>query len=318
MKTCLSAFACLLAYAMCSPGLAVVIDDFSQGAIDLQSDGTPFHKIEQVQTGLDPAHVIGGVRRLQLQEGSRFDVTLPDNVSLTVDTAGDGRLVHEADGGLRAINTYLTYNGVTELQQNGDSNLLVDLAPDGENALVFHFEHTMFQGHGGSTNGFLDITLRSDSTPGNEYMYVRLPSSPTPFSIALDFSLLTIDPTRLTWLSFGTGNGNLPGSLALSKIESKALAPGDFNGDDLVDAADYEVWRLGAGGGLYGGAYIYAGDANDDGLVDGADYTLWRDAMAAGPLESANSPEPAGTPAPTSATLLACLAVAGALRRPAH
>ena len=231
---------------------------------------------------------------------------LPDNVSLTVDTTGEGLLVHEADAGIRAINTFVTYNGVTDPQQNGGSNMLVDLAPNGENALVLHFDHAMFQGFGGSTNGFLDITLLSDSTPGGEYMYVLVPSSPTPFSIALDFSLLTIDPTRVTSLRFGTSNGNLPGAFALSKIESRVLSPADFNGDGLVDEADYQAWQISRGGGLYGGAYVYSGDANDDGVVDAADYTVWRDAMAGGA---------GGTPTPEpSAAVLVLVLLASAAR----
>ena len=49
--------------------------------------------------------------------------------------------------------------------------------------------------------------------------------------------------------------------------------PGDYNGDHLVDAADYSVWRDSfgqTGSGL-------AADGNGNGMVDAADYTVWRD-----------------------------------------
>jgi hypothetical protein len=53
------------------------------------------------------------------------------------------------------------------------------------------------------------------------------------------------------------------------------LTPGDFNGDFVVDAADYSVWRnhLGSDFDLNG-----SGDEEDDsfGTVDEADYELWR------------------------------------------
>ncbi len=70
---------------------------------------------------------------------------------------------------------------------------------------------------------------------------------------------------------------------------------GDYNGDGLVDAADYTVWRdtLGATGvGL-------AADGDGDGTVNAADYTLWRsnfgnnyNAASLGGVGSGAVPEP--------------------------
>ena len=48
----------------------------------------------------------------------------------------------------------------------------------------------------------------------------------------------------------------------------------DFNGDDIVDAADLTAWRLHAG--LAGGASPANGDADRDGDVDGADFFIWQ------------------------------------------
>jgi hypothetical protein len=84
---------------------------------------------------------------------------------------------------------------------------------------------------------------------------------------------------------------------------------GDFNGDGIVDAADYTVWRdtLGSSGpGL-------AADANADEVVDALDYGLWRanfGQTAAGALAGA-----ANVPEPSTIVLLACGAAAVALRR---
>ncbi len=71
----------------------------------------------------------------------------------------------------------------------------------------------------------------------------------------------------------------------------------DFNGNGLVDAADYATWQQSVGKSVTAGG---EGDANGDGIVDAADYTIWRDelgetdgmAMAAG-LASNVVPEPA-------------------------
>ena len=51
--------------------------------------------------------------------------------------------------------------------------------------------------------------------------------------------------------------------------------PGDFNGDDIVDAADYTVWRnnLGTNFNLNGNGNEADGSA---GVVDQADYDLWK------------------------------------------
>lgn len=57
---------------------------------------------------------------------------------------------------------------------------------------------------------------------------------------------------------------------------------GDFDGNRIVDAADYDIWA--ANYGLTTGADRSTGDANLDGTVDAADYTLWRDDLGLGDL----------------------------------
>jgi hypothetical protein len=47
----------------------------------------------------------------------------------------------------------------------------------------------------------------------------------------------------------------------------------DYNGDNVVDAADYTVW--GNNNGLTGATSTRQGDGNGDGLVNSADYGLW-------------------------------------------
>jgi cytochrome c peroxidase len=48
--------------------------------------------------------------------------------------------------------------------------------------------------------------------------------------------------------------------------------PGDYNGDGVVDNADYDVWADN-----YGDEASLVADGNADGVVDAADYTVWRD-----------------------------------------
>jgi hypothetical protein len=48
--------------------------------------------------------------------------------------------------------------------------------------------------------------------------------------------------------------------------------PGDFNHDTVVDAADYELWKI-----EFGSTSAPDVDASGNGVVDAADYTIWRD-----------------------------------------
>lgn len=80
------------------------------------------------------------------------------------------------------------------------------------------------------------------------------------------------------------------------RIDTDALRPGDYNGDGLVDASDYERWRA-----TYGSVSVFDADGNGDGVVDAADYTVWRanldtagTATAAAKVSAAPIPEPSG------------------------
>ncbi|MEZ6103807.1 MAG: choice-of-anchor L domain-containing protein [Pirellulaceae bacterium] len=54
--------------------------------------------------------------------------------------------------------------------------------------------------------------------------------------------------------------------------------PGDYNGNDVVDAADYTVWKDSFGENVDPGT---GADGNCNGTVDAADYTVWKDNFGA-------------------------------------
>ena len=71
--------------------------------------------------------------------------------------------------------------------------------------------------------------------------------------------------------------------------------PGDFDGDGLVNSADYTAWRSS----FVRSVTPWTGaDGNGDGTVDVADYVMWRRQMTlASEAQSASAtavPEPAG------------------------
>ncbi|MBB6429688.1 endonuclease/exonuclease/phosphatase family protein [Algisphaera agarilytica] len=57
----------------------------------------------------------------------------------------------------------------------------------------------------------------------------------------------------------------------LAEVVSSLLA-GDYNGNGVVDAADYTVWQD-----SFGSTVDLAADGNGNGVVDAADYTVWQD-----------------------------------------
>src|SRR3954447_21701738 len=64
--------------------------------------------------------------------------------------------------------------------------------------------------------------------------------------------------------------------LRIEQLEDRRLLAGealvgDFNGNDVVDAADYVVWRK-----TLGSTTQLAADANGNGLVDPVDNVFWR------------------------------------------
>jgi hypothetical protein len=89
--------------------------------------------------------------------------------------------------------------------------------------------------------------------------------------------------------------------------------PGDFDGDGIVDPADYDAWRS-----AFGNLVFPVGsgaDGNRDGVVDAADYVIWRKNFGGvlGPASSASAvPEPSGW---SSLFCAICSALAPCLRR---
>jgi hypothetical protein len=97
------------------------------------------------------------------------------------------------------------------------------------------------------------------------------------------------------------------------------VIPGDYNGDRIVDAADYAAWR-----GAFGATGNNPADGNQDGVVDGADYLIWRRAVDAPDFGSGSgqqlpqsSFETSTVPEPTSVMLvgLAMVCAAGVIRK---
>lgn len=86
--------------------------------------------------------------------------------------------------------------------------------------------------------------------------------------------------------------------------------PGDYNGDGVVDSADYQLWRANVGD-----TSALLADGNGNGVVDAADYAMWRKnfgrtwqslatGSGAGVVQTA-VPEPTGSALALLASILA-------------
>jgi Dockerin type I domain len=109
----------------------------------------------------------------------------------------------------------------------------------------------------------------------------------------------TIDVQSSPFLRWEGQVGWTGGRVEVSKVEDAALipiAPGDYNEDGTVDAADFIIWRKALGQSNMTPLGFLA-DGDGDGQVDQDDYNIWRvnygETSIRGPLAAAGIPEPA-------------------------
>jgi hypothetical protein len=107
----------------------------------------------------------------------------------------------------------------------------------------------------------------------------------------------------------------ISGESFITTDDIRLVPPGDGNGDQIVDAADYTIWANEFGVGSP--SPHFDADFNDDGSVDAADYTIWANHFGEGG-GAAGVPEPstagmpdAVIPEPASGVLLICGVVCG-------
>ncbi|TWT87524.1 hypothetical protein Mal64_30650 [Pseudobythopirellula maris] len=131
-------------------------------------------------------------------------------------------------------------------------------------------------------NGDIGLSYAT-GTPGTTYSGL----SDQPY---LRFDLLSGDAeVRFRVLDVGIDLYDMTFSLS-SIVEGGTPVTGDYDGNGLVETADYDKWVLDFGNSVTVGS---GADGNSNGVIDAADFTVWRDNYA--PLASAGSavPEPA-------------------------
>jgi hypothetical protein len=176
--------------------------------------------------------------------------------------------------------------------------------------------------HGYEGNGV--ASAADAAAPLNEIGATPIISEFAPFYVSLDAdyvqSLVDMNATHLGLMVRGENNGHRaffatwedgePHRVPLLTIEF--TMPGDYNGDGLVNAGDYENWTA-----AYGTSGTdLAADGNGDGVVDAADYVVWRRVHSSSGRTGALAEAPA-VPEPSGIALLMVAATASALPRTA-
>jgi hypothetical protein len=95
------------------------------------------------------------------------------------------------------------------------------------------------------------------------------------YLVALRMKMPGLKSSLPVLMLFGTPNSSVSAEddVAVPWLTQQTMLPGDYNGDGVVNAADYTVWRDTLGASASSGL---AADGNGDGTVDQADYDVWR------------------------------------------
>ena len=112
------------------------------------------------------------------------------------------------------------------------------------------------------------------------------------------------------YMLFLVNNAGVPSIAKFFRADLPTVLAGDYNGNDVVDAADYIVWRNSAGQSGTG----LAADGDGDGTVDADDYGVWRSHFGQSGAAGSTSAADGVVPEPVTLWMVVVAAV-GLLRR---
>jgi T5SS/PEP-CTERM-associated repeat protein len=188
-----------------------------------------------------------------------------------------------AEGGVITVFPGSSAVFLEDLTMNAEATLLADLAGSTSDSGYGDIEVVGTAELGGS----LSATLADNFTPQAGDSFSLLAASAIVGSLGLgDMPDL---PSGLMWDLDIEGN-----FLKLNVVPGLA---GDYNDDNVVDAADFIVWRESVGQ----TGNDLAADGNSDGVVDDADFNFWRARVGNGGSAVGSA---ATIPEPAAATLL--------------
>jgi fibronectin-binding autotransporter adhesin len=159
--------------------------------------------------------------------------------------------------------------------------------------------------------GQLQLMLTGDFVPSAESVFTVFSSvggiAGALSNISTEARLETVDGIGSFLVHYGAGSTFNQDQIILSSFK----LTGDYNGNGIVDAADYTIWRdsLGqTGAGL-------AADGNGNKLIDAGDYTVWKTNFGNHAGSGSGADANAAVPEPASLVLMMLAAAGWGLRR---
>ena len=227
---------------------------------------------------------------------------VPANSHLILEPNANANVLLNNDGTLRpnGFNTVGRVD-VKDYQQGATGTLISELAGVGLN----QFDRLIVNGNA-VLHGTLDVDLEGGFVPTLGNTFPILSATAGLSGTFAGYQLPSIGAVNSLAVAYGAN---------IVTIQVIAGLWGDYNGNGVVDAADYVVWRntLGAGVAAFSGA-----DGSGNGLVDQADYDLWRSRFGTvlGPGAGSGAGASANAAVPEPSTMLLLFAAAGwCLRR---
>ena len=222
--------------------------------------------------------------------------TLVSEASLSVGSDAVGDQVVEAD---ETDFVSIANSGDTDVFSfTIDTPLLLD-------AVLTPLGGEFYQAVEGGAESYFDANSRNDLEfiiYGTDGTTVLATADDTSAGSAEEVSALELTEAGTYYVSITGSTSSVQLYELMLTAEAMFVESGDFNGDGLVDLADYVIWRNSLG--LTG--TDLAADANGDSVVDSLDYVVWKEQFGSsstvGSLTSATAvPEPG-----SAVTLMLC------------
>jgi hypothetical protein len=238
--------------ALAGRSSAITIDDFSQGAYSHTGAASA------TQSGLNPAHTVGG--RRDIVYGNPVP---PDTVQI------------DSSAGALSFSSPTNY-GYLDLMYGMGGPLGVNLLSSGHDRFRFRFSNVVAQ-HA----FFLWVSVNSPLPPTSNSP-VDLSSGLVALSggggvLEVPFRALPANYLNVNTIAIDLGRFPAGASFVLDEIVTAGPPiPGDYDRDGQVSNADFIEWKRHFGKSTVLGNALLAADGNGDKHVDAADYVIWR------------------------------------------